>query len=84
MAGMDEKRRPPLITLAVIVVALLVPTLYGLAYIALGTAATATIGPQSFSVRVYSYEWQERLFRPAAKVESAWSGQEIETAHRTN
>ena len=29
-------------------------------------------------------EWQERLFRPAAKVESALSGQEIETAHRTN
>ena len=83
MRGMDENRRPSLIPLVVIVVALLVPTLYGVAYIAIGTAATATIGPRSFNVRVYSYEWQELLFRPAARVESALSGQEIETAYRT-
>jgi hypothetical protein len=81
---MDEPRRSGLLPIAVVIVALVVPTIYVLAYIALGTAATATIGPQSLNVRVYPYEWQERLFRPAAKVESALSGREIETAHRTN
>jgi hypothetical protein len=81
---MDDSRRHGLHAIAVIVVALLAATLYGVAYIAIGTAATATIGPQRLNVRVYSYEWQECLFRPAAKVESVLSGQEMETAHRTN
>ena len=81
---MDEPRRSGLLPIAVVVVALVVPTIYVLAYIALGTAATAMIGPRSLNVRVYSYEWQERLFRPAAKVESAFFGREIETARRTN
>ena len=84
IAGMDEPRRSGLIPIAVVVVALVVPTIYLVAYIELGTAATCTIGPRSLNVRVYSREWQERLFRPAAKVESALSGREIETAHRTN
>jgi hypothetical protein len=81
---MNDPRRHGLIAVTVLLVALLVPTLYGVAYVALGTAATTTIGPQTFNVRVFSCAWQERLFRPAAKVESALSGQTIETAHRTN
>jgi hypothetical protein len=81
---MDEPRRSGLLPIAVVVIALAVPMIYVLTYIAFGTAATAMIGPRSLNVRVYSYEWQERLFRPAANVESAFSGREIETAHRTN
>jgi uncharacterized RDD family membrane protein YckC len=84
MPGMDEPRQPGLLPIAIIVVALLVSTLYVGAYASLGSAGTATIGPRTYTLRVYSHEWQERLFRPAAKVESALSGREIDTAHRTN
>jgi hypothetical protein len=58
--------------------------LYAAAYIALGEVGTAAVGPRTVNVRVYSYEWQEYFFRPGAKVESALTAREIDTAHRTN
>ena len=65
----------------VVIIALL-PMLYWIGYIALGTVGTYH-GSRVVNVRVYSYEWQEYFFRPAARVESALTAGEIETAHRT-
>jgi hypothetical protein len=84
MRGMNEPRRHGPLAIAVVFIALLFPAFYGVAYIGLGSPATATIGPRTHNLRVYSYEWQEQLFRPAARVESALSGREIDTAHRVN
>jgi len=62
----------------------LVIMLYAAAYLTLGKVGTAAAGPPTLIVRVYSYEWQEYFFRPGAKVESALTAREIDTAHRTN
>ena len=80
--GDDQSKNTGIpVAIAIIAAPLL---LYVAAYIALGKVGTVTIGPRTVNLRVYSHEWQEYLFRPAAKVESVLTAREIDTAHRTN
>ena len=72
--------KPPVGILAAASIALLL-MLYAAAYVALGVVGTANLGAKTIKVGVYSYEWQEYLFRPAAKVESVLTSREIETGH---
>jgi hypothetical protein len=78
---MKETRSRPLVSLIVCAILLGVPALYVIGYFALGTDATAFVGPRQFRVRVYRDQWQATLFRPLAIVEAAIVGEEVETAY---
>jgi hypothetical protein len=67
-------------TAGAIVVCLL--ALYVLGFFVLGTVGSTMIGPRSLRLRIYHYRWQAVLFRPLTRLESALTGQEVETASR--
>jgi hypothetical protein len=56
--------------------------LYVIGFFALGTDATAHLGPRQFRVRVFPHQWQATLFWPLTKVEAAIAGEQIDTAYR--
>ena len=82
MGGMKDSRSQPIVGFiaGAVVVGLL--ALYVIGFFALGDDATAAIGASTLRVRVYPDEWQATFFRPMAKVQSVFVGQEIDTAFR--
>jgi hypothetical protein len=70
---MDEKRRTSAVAAIVVAIALLCAGYVG-GYFLL--SSTFTIVPDN-KVRSFRYEWQARLYSPAAKVESCLIGQRV-------
>jgi hypothetical protein len=86
MAGMDERRSNWLGPLLIVVILLTAATSYVVGYFTLGRPALATViapsAAQSAAVnmptRIFRSKWQAILFTPAAKIESALTGEEVE------
>ena len=55
---------------------------YLLGYFAFGTNGIATIGPRTVRVHIYRHKWQADIFRPVARVEAVFIGQDVDTAYR--
>lgn len=79
----DERKKSnwPLIAALLLAVALLPAAAYFGGYFTLGGIGTLSTGSATYMCRVYSAQWQADIFRPAARVESFFTGQEVKTAH---
>jgi|GEM_PF-2537338 len=76
---MDERRglSAPVAACLSLVLALLLPLIYVGGYFAMGTPNPSLNG--AALLREYSAQWQATVFVPAAKLESALRGLEVET-----
>jgi hypothetical protein len=70
-----------LIAALLLAVLLLPAAAYFGGYFALGGIGTLSTGSATYMCRVYPAQWQADIFRPAAKVESFFTGQEVKTAY---
>jgi hypothetical protein len=81
---MDDERKKsnwPMIAALLLAVLLLPVAAYFGGYFALGGIGTLTTGHATCMCRAYPAQWQADIFRPAAKVESFFTGQEVKTAY---
>jgi len=87
---MDERRSSWLVPVLVAVIALVAGTSYIVGYFALGEHALATVVAPSAGqsvaanapARIFPSKWQAMLFTPAAKIESAITGEEVDVGWR--
>ena len=77
MAGMDKKRFPPSAIALILFAALCLG--YIVSYFLLGTTYHDTGPGPPYISRIFDYSWQERLYEPAAKVESWFIGGQVVT-----
>ena len=75
---MEDSRRSASIGLIVGAILLCLLAAYVIGYFALGESGYF-VGTRPARARIYSYEWQADLFRPAARVETLLVGQAVET-----
>lgn len=81
---MDDERKKsnwPLIAALMLAVLLLPAAAYFGGYFALGGIGTLSTGSATYMCRVFPAQWQADVFRPAAKVESFFTGQEVKTVY---
>jgi len=90
MKAWGGRRSNSLVPFLLVVILAAVATFYVVGYFTLGDRAIATVTatatgqftPGSAPARIYSSKWVATLFIPAAKIESAISGEEISVGWR--
>jgi hypothetical protein len=87
MAGMEERRSNWLVPSLVAIILLVAGASYIVGYFTLGKPALFTpLAAKSVAakapVRIFPSKWQAMLFTPAAKIESAITGEEVEIGWR--